>query len=140
VYFIKLALLLFLGNPVPWKEPVRESVDLLELSHKYDPKGNHTFTQLIIWKRLPGNGKYVVRDWAILDSRESLSGFPVRNTKTGMYESSFVKNGVFYQLRSGIFRESFTHYDPEVENSRVHPKHLRKLLGDGRTEITDEIQ
>ncbi len=127
-------LLLFavLGNPVAWKEPVREYVDLLELSHKYDHKGNHTFTQLIVWEHRPENGKYVVRDWTILDSRESLSGFPVRNAKSGMYESSFIKHGVYYELRSGLFRESWTHYDPEVENGRVYPKHLRRALGTGK--------
>lgn len=131
-----LFLLVVLGNPVPWKSPVREYVHLLELNHKFDHKGHNTFSQLIIWERLPQNGKYVVRDWSILDSRESLSGFPVRNDKTGIYESSFVKNGVYYELRSRLYRESFTQKDPEVENAKVWPKHLRKLLEN--TEVRED--
>ncbi len=125
-------LLLFLGNPVNWTQPVRESIDCMELNHKFDDKGQHTFSQLIVWERRPENGKYAVRDWVLLDSRESLSGFPVRNAKTGMYESSFVKNGVYYELRSRIFRESYTQKDPELENAKVWPKHLRKPLGTGK--------
>lgn len=125
-----LLLLVMLGNPVAWKEPVREYADLLEVNHKHT-NGVHTFTQLIVWERHPGNGKYNVRDWAILDDRGEFHGYPTRGV-SGVYESRLVKNGVNYSLRAPLYRESYTNHDPEVENGRVYPKHLRRALGTGK--------
>lgn len=106
--------------------PVREHVDLMELNHKYDNRGCYTFSQVIFWERSPANGKYHVRDWMIVDVEESLCCIPVK--RGGIYASAFVKNGVFYDVRSQLFRESWTNTDPEIEDGKVYPKHLRKLL------------
>lgn len=125
-----LILLAFLCNPVTWKYPVAESVDLIELNHKYAKEGKHTFSQVIFYERAPETGKYRVRDWVLVETQESLNRIPV--LRNGVWETCFVKDGVLHLVRSKIFRESFTMNDPEVEDGRVHPKHLRRLLGTGK--------
>lgn len=107
-------------------QPICEHCDLIELNHKYAKDGKHTFTQVIFWERLPQNGKYRVRDWVISDDRESLDAVPV--LRHGLYESHFVKNGIYYHVRSPLFRQSWTMNDPEVDDGRVHPKHMRVPL------------
>lgn len=120
-------LLAILSNSwLPFSEPVEVRVSLIELNHKYDDRGKHTFTQAIFWERQPCNGQYRVRDWVIVDCRESLSGIPVQ--RNGVYESAFVKNNVFFRVRSPLCRESWTHVDPEIEDSKSHPSHVRNPL------------
>lgn len=121
-----LLLILFLDVRIAHEQPICESVDLIELNHKYATDGKHTFSQVIFWERIPQNGKYRVRDWVIVDDRESLNAIPIK--QNALYESQFVKNGIYYHVRSRGFRESWTTKDPEVEDGRLHPKHLRKLL------------
>lgn len=107
-------------------QPICEHCDLIELNHKYAKDGKHTFTQVIFWERLPQNGKYRVRDWVISDDRESLNAVPV--SRNGFYESHFVKNGIYYHVRSPLFKQSWTMNDPEVEDGKTHPKHMRVPL------------
>jgi hypothetical protein len=121
-----LLLLVLVGIGSPFSQPVCESVDLIELNHKYDPTGRHTFSQVIFYERLRQNGLYRVRDWVLVDERESICAIPVN--RNGLYHSSFIKEGVFYRIRSPLFRESWTHYDPEIEDGRIYPKHTRRLL------------
>jgi len=118
-----LAAFLAIEITLQWSQPIDQFVDLIELNHKYAADGKHTFSQVIFWQRLPQNGKYRVREWVIPDDRESLSSFPVK--RHGLYESQFVKNGIYYRVRSPLFRESWTMKDPEVEDGKIHPKHTR---------------
>lgn len=121
-----LLLLVLVGIGSPFSQPVCEFVDLIELNHKYDPKGRHTFSQVIFYERLRQNGHYRVRDWVLVDDRESLCAVPVN--RNSLYHSDFTKEDVYYQIRSPLFRESWTHYDPEIEDGRIYPKHTRRLL------------
>jgi hypothetical protein len=115
-----------IGIGSPFSQPVCECVDLIELSHKFDKNRKHTFSQVIFYERLPHNGLYRVRDWVLVDERESLCAIPVN--RNGLYHSAFIKEGVFYHVRSPLFRESWTHTDPELEDGRIYPKNTRRLL------------
>jgi len=122
-----MLLLLFVSDPIAarighWPE----SVDLIELNNKYSKDGKHTFTQVIFWERYPGNGKYHVRDWHLVDERESLSGYPVK--RNDRWESWFVKEGKTHRVTSKLFKESFTQFDPEVEDKRKWPSGMRMPL------------
>jgi hypothetical protein len=119
-------LALLLGSGSFHSSPIREHVDLIELNHKFDERGCHTFSQVIFWERSVANGKYRVRDWVIVDDRESLCSVPVK--EGGIYVSTFIRNGIFYSVRSPLFRESWTQTDPEIEDGKRYPKHLRRLL------------
>jgi hypothetical protein len=119
-------LALLLGSGSFHALPIREHVDLIELNHKHDERGCHTFSQVIFWERSVANGKYRVRDWVMVDDRESLCSVPSK--QGGIYVSTFVRNGIFYSVRSLLFRESWTQTDPEIEDSKKNPKHLRRLL------------
>jgi hypothetical protein len=126
-----MLLLLFASDPIAarighWPE----SVDLIELNNKYSKDGKHTFTQVIFWERHPGDGKYHVRDWYLVEERESLNGIPVRNAKSDRWDSVFVKQGVYHHVTSKLFKESFTQFDPEVEDKRKWPSEMRRPLSD----------
>ena len=124
--FPLLLALVLVGIGSPFSQPVCECVDLIELNHNFDKNGKHTFSQVIFYERLPHNGLYRVRDWVLVDERESLCAIPVN--RNGLYHSAFIKEGIFYLVRSPLFRESWTHIDPELEDGRVYPKHTRRLL------------
>ena len=124
--FALLLASVLIGIGSPFSQPVCEHVDLIELNHKFDKNAKHTFSQVIFYERLPQNGLYRVRDWVLVDDRESLSAVPVN--RNGLYCSAFVKECVFYHVRSPVFRQSWTQTDPELEDSRVYPKHTRRLL------------
>lgn len=121
-----------------FREPVHEHADLIEMNHKYHETGNHGFTQIIFWERHPGNGKYRVRDWFLVDDREQLCGIPMK--RSGIYESHFIKEGYYYIVRSPLCRESWTMHDPEVKDADKHPKNLRRLLRRPDDKITEEIK
>lgn len=131
-----ILMLIFVSDPIAarighWPE----SVDLIELNHKHDRTGKHTFSQVIFWERHPGNGKYRVRDWFLVDDRESLSGYPVK--RNDRWESWFVKEGKTHRITSPIFKESWTMYDPEVEDKRKWPGDARKKLRNPELIIDD---
>ncbi len=119
-------LALLFGSGSFTSQPIREHVDLMELNHKYDNCGRHTFSQVIFWERSPATGKYHVRDWIIVDVEESPWCVPIE--RGGIYVSTFFRHGISYSVRSPLFRESWTHIDPEVEDAKKNPKHLRRPL------------
>jgi hypothetical protein len=118
------SVLIGIGSPI--LPPIGECVDLIELNHKYAPDGKHTFSQVIFYERLPYNGKYRVRDWVLVDDRESLNAIPIE--QNGVYVSTFVRSGNLYIVRSRMRRESWTQTDPEIEDARIYPKNTRRPL------------
>jgi hypothetical protein len=121
-----------------FKEPVYEHADLIEMNHKYHESGKPAFTQVIFWERHPGNGKYRVRDWFLVDDREQLCGIPMK--RSGIYESHFIKEGYYYIVRSPLYRESWTMYDPEAQDADKHPKNMRRLLRRPEERIPEELR
>ncbi len=60
-----------------------ESVDLIELNHIYDRKGQLSFDQVVFWERSPATGRFQVRAWCMVDDREELNRRPVKSEETG---------------------------------------------------------
>jgi len=72
-----LLLILSICGLTGGRPPLSQSVDLIELNHKYAKEGKHTFSQVIFYERVPATGKYRVRDWVLVETQESLDRIPV---------------------------------------------------------------
>lgn len=109
---------------------IKERCDMMELNHYYDKSGKHIFDQVIYWRRRPQDGKYEVREWVLVEDRESVNNRPRKNENSGLWESYYKRSGDDYYLivRSPIFKESHTMYDPERENKKITPENLRMGL------------
>lgn len=107
-------LLLAIGSRQP-----EMTVDMLELNHIYNLKGDYVFSQTIAWNIDPGSRKYhVAQWWPSSDSRELL---PVKNALTGNWEIRVSIGRVSRKVKSPVYRESWTHIDPEWEDKQKHP-------------------
>lgn len=109
-----ITLLFTLAIVLPSQRVVEIHVDLIEVNTTFDARGNRTFTQVIFWERCPATGRMKVRSWKMLDS-----DYPLQTS--GLYRMDYRADGVEYRIRSRGYRESFTHNDPERDDSFRHP-------------------
>lgn len=107
-----------------------ECVDLIELNHFYDRQGKHVYDQVIFYERHPGNGKYHVRAWCLVEDRESLNRRPVKDAVSDLYRVEWLDSDqqVLRSIRSRLFRESWTHTDPERTDKRQLDERMRLHL------------
>ena len=73
-----------------------ECVDLIELNHFYDRQGKHVYDQVIFYERHPGNGKYHVRAWCLVEDRESLNRRPLRDEVSNLYRVEILPPATFH--------------------------------------------
>ena len=88
-----------------------DSVDLIEINHCYDDKGQLVFDQLLFYDWDPQKGRYNVRDWRLLKSAIQI---PRRNPGTGMYITFWRDGPSMRKVHAKTIRESWTQYDPEI--------------------------
>ena len=104
-----------------------DSVDVIELNHCYSEEGEKRFTQVIFWglrNSYPG-GEYVVVDWR-MDKKQQL--YPRKNHKDQYYYLVWLDENYWRNVKSISFKETWTQYDPEVENRKIHPVDRRRGL------------
>jgi hypothetical protein len=116
------------GNLDPRFGVVREHVDVVELNHFYDKRGNHLYDQVLFWERLPGSGDFRIRGWTLIDDREAVSRAPTKDAKTGLYEVTWINEEGVRKLHSRIYVESWTHRDPERDDKRYLAEAYRLSL------------
>lgn len=125
---IKLLLCVFLGvGSLGGSFGIKERCDMIELNHYYDLSGKQIYDQVIYWRRRPQDGKYEVREWALVEDRESVSNRPRKDVNSGLWESYYKRQSDNYYLHvtAPIFKESHTMYDPERENKKMTPETSR---------------
>lgn len=98
----------------------REQVDLIELNHKCSENECLQFDQVIIWKWSPEYRRYNVQHWFIVSA---LPGYP---TRVGEFYQCYSDNKKIL-FRSKMFRETWTHNDPERDNLKLFPIEMRNL-------------
>lgn len=126
------ALVLGVGTPATHGD----RADLIELNHKYDDKGVHVFDQLIFWTRDPRCGKYRVRAWSLVDPRDENHKRPV--LRNGMYTCFVDTSGRIIEVRSPLFRESWSSVDPESEDRKVSLEFRYPLVSPLRVPLPKE--
>ncbi len=98
----------------------QRNVDLLELNHYHDAKGVHVYDQVIFWERIPGNGKYRVQDWVLVEDQDYFNRRP-RTRTPGVYEVIWHVNGKLLVITSPMLKESWTQVDPERRDQLKWP-------------------
>lgn len=113
---------------LPLPEPVRESVDLIELNHFYDESGRLVFDQVIFYDWSSSDSRYQVRAWRLVNSH---SQRPIRDWANGggaIYIAAWQDGDIFRRVESPSFRETWTQFDPELVEREQLPKEFRREL------------
>lgn len=134
------ALLLLLLGIVPHEAVISERCDVIELNHFYDDCGKHVLDQVIFWDWYPGDCRFHVRDWRMVKQLVSRPEPGVMPHYTGMnwrFRKDLDRDcWVAYgrdgketrEVRSGVMRESWEQYDPELAEREIIPKERRRGL------------
>jgi len=127
---LAIILVLICSNTIKYQDIAEELADMIELNHKYDDKGIHTFDQIIYWHRRPENGKYCVRAWHIVGAYDSQDTYPVYNHKSNLYIVNWYDRDARLHriIKSRIYRETWTHNDPEKDDKKHWPEECRIKL------------
>ncbi len=102
---------------------VTHRVDLIEINHCYDEKGQLMFDQLVFYDWCPTKSHYDVRDWCLLKSPLQM---PRRNHVTGTYMAMWRDGSVMRRVQAATIRESWTQHDPENIEQKYLPKEQRR--------------
>lgn len=102
-------------------------VDLIELNHKYNEAGEHSFDQIIFWQWNPHLRRYYSVGWTIVKESHGLCGYPV---KQGEWYRCRVSHwgGEPRVVHSKKYRETVTTYDPDLESAKLDGRPLRSIL------------
>lgn len=107
-----LALLFLLGGPSP-----HQHCDIIELNHYYTPKGDLQFSQIIFWDFDPYYSRQVVA-WTLVDHPEKFPTKCVGGRTEVRWET--------FRVRAPIFLETWTNFDPELEDKKRNPAEHRR--------------
>ena len=104
----------------------QEHIDLIELNHKYDQKGNWIFDQIIYWEKHPHQTKYYVRTWHHAQKPEHYpQKHPTQQTWTNTWTDD--KNHTHHHTTKN-YQETWTQNDPERDNLKKLPQNQRLNL------------
>lgn len=119
-----LLLLLLLLPPNPTTPT--EHIDLIEINHKYDPPGKTNFTQIIYWKKHPQTRKYQVQHWHLAQQPDH---YPTKHPILNIWYNNFKddKNN-WHWTKTNQIKETWTHFDPEINNQKIIPTQNRYQL------------
>ncbi len=109
------------------KYPPCDHVDVLELNHYYDEKGQHNFSQLIGWtwseSKTEHASQYHVAWWMLWKSVDQAR--PARDYRRGGHVLIVRRGEELRCIRAKSFYESWTQYDPEVLDRQQFPQSQR---------------
>lgn len=99
-----------------------EQVDVIEVNHLYDDYGQRQFTQ-VIYKDWDGD-RHQVRAWRMLNSPGM---WPNRQ------RAIWMDGGILRDVRCRSVAETWTQFDPEIEERKIIPPDSRPgLAGEKR--------
>lgn len=108
-----------------YQEPLRESVDLLEINHFYDERGRLVFDQSIFYDWTADKGHYRVLAWRLVKHPAQI---PQRDWSGGGWLSVWQDGEVLRHVRAQSVRETWTQFDPELVEREYLPKENRREL------------
>ena len=104
---------------------VHDQVDLIEINHVYDAKGQHIFDQTIFYEWSSQQERYQVMAWRLLKANAQV---PLRNWERGDFQAVWNDGAVFRRVRSANVRHSWTQHDPELLERENLPRERRREL------------
>jgi hypothetical protein len=125
---VLLPLLLMASGHTDGNCVLRESVDLIELNHFYDDLGRHTYDQVIFYEWSVEYLRYHVIAWCLVEDDHSrlptqLPGS--RETQVRWYDRDVRRHR---EVRSKLYRETWTQTDPERDNKKLLEEKYRISL------------
>jgi len=140
-----IAALMLCISPVSPLQSKTTLVDLVEVNHFYDDKGDLVFDQVIFYDWTPKESRYNVRAWRLV---KDFKPFPDRvwfdkvGREGGVVPAKYPERaGAGYAWRchwedagtwriviAASHRETWTQYDPELTEREFLPKEKRKEL------------
>ena len=108
---------------------ITERVDLIELNHFYDDQGKHAYDQVIFYEWSPDYRRFHVIAWSLIE--DDMSRVPFQQPGSREYAVNWFDRDskVEREVRSKLFRETWSQVDPERANKRlIEEKHRISLL------------
>jgi len=96
--------------------PVVDQVDVIEVNHFYDENGKLVFDQLIYY------------DWNRVDCRYDIVAWQLLKDQVMDRDGVIWWDTKLHRVRTKIWRESWTQYDPELQSRESFPACMRRGL------------
>lgn len=116
-----------------WSVQLDERVDLIELNHFHDENGKPVYDQIITYEYDPASGDNLTRQWRLYDPKDGLGSLPREHHADGTVRVRWFDKdeNVFREVKSKLFKESYTQFDPERENKKLLDEKNRTALRHG---------
>lgn len=101
---------------------IKDTVDLVEINHYHDARGEHVFDQLIFYDWSNQNRRFQVRAWRLIKSESQL---PRRDFRHRSWLIRWHDDGVLREVSAASRRETWTQYDPELIERENLPQDQR---------------
>jgi hypothetical protein len=106
----------------PHEVVLKDSVDLVEVNHYHDARGQHVFDQLIFYDWSSQKRRFQVRAWRLMKSDNQL---PRRDHRSGTWLVRWHDDGAMREVTATSRRETWTQYDPELVERDNLPQEQR---------------
>ena len=123
-----ITLILLLAS-VSQEPVVIDQCDLLEINHHYTQEGRLVFTQYIFYEWDHYNHRHQVIAWRLKTHMKGV--LKNRDWVNNTYRFKWNDKGTMREVRSSLFKETWTTFDPELLERDYFPKDRRKGLSDG---------
>jgi hypothetical protein len=110
---------------LPSNDLASDEVDLVEVNHFYDQRGEYICDQLIFYDWSPAENRFQVRAYRPVNSEAQR---PTRNWQSGGYDIYWIDADVTRHVHAKALRETWTQYDPERRERAHLPKDQRRGL------------
>lgn len=107
---------------VPDRSVIKDEVDLIEVNHYHDARGEHVFDQLIFYDWSNQKRRFQVRAWRLIKTESQL---PRRDYRQGNWLVRWHDDGVLREVTAASRRETWTQYDPELIERENLPQDQR---------------
>jgi len=101
---------------------VKDKVDLVEINHYHDARGEHVFDQLIFYDWSSQKHRFQVRAWRLIKTESQL---PRRDHRAGNWLVRWHDDGMLREVTAASQRETWTQYDPELMERENLPQDQR---------------
>lgn len=92
--------------------------DLVEINHCHDENGKLKFVQCIAWDWAPDRNCFDAQQWVMVEAWSKTRYGAVIRTGCGQP----------IRIKCKYFRETWTNYDPERENTKEFPEKYRRKV------------
>lgn len=101
---------------------INDWVDLVEVNHYHDARGQHVFDQLIFYDWSRQKHRFQVRAWRLIKTESQL---PRRDYRQATWLVRWRDDGVLREVTATSHRETWTQYDPELIERENLPQDQR---------------